>query len=74
MKFQKITIDEKQMNGVACIRNLRIPVSVVVGMLGEGFSFTDIIDHYPDLDDDDIRECLLYASEMLQERELPLVI
>ena len=73
MKFSRITIDPNQMGGVPCIRGLRIPVATVVGMVAEGMSETEILQAYPDLQAEDIREALRYAAEAVRERELPLV-
>lgn len=73
MTFKRITVDPHQMNGVPCIRGLRIPVATVVGLVAEGMSITEIIENYPDLEPEDIREALHYAAEAVQERQLPLV-
>lgn len=73
MKYTRITLDANQMGGLPCIRGLRIPVSVVVGMLAEGFSEDEVLGHYPDLEREDIREALRFAADAVQERELPLV-
>jgi len=73
MKFSRITVDPNQMGGVPCIRGLRIPVATVVGMVAEGTSETEILQAYPDLQAEDIREALRYAAEAVRERELPLV-
>lgn len=73
MKFDRITISPKQMDGVPCIRGLRIPVATVVGMVAEGMSNEEILKAYPDLESDDIRESLLFAAEAVRERELPFV-
>jgi uncharacterized protein (DUF433 family) len=72
MRFTRITVDPEQMGGVPCIRGLRIPVATVVGMVADGIPAEDILRSYPDLEPDDIREALLYASEAVRERELPL--
>lgn len=72
MKYPRITVDPRQMNGVPCIRGLRIPVATVIGMLADGLKEGDILAAYPDLQADDIREALRYAEEAVQERELPL--
>jgi uncharacterized protein (DUF433 family) len=61
------------MDGVPCIRNLRIPVATVVGMLADGMTEKEILDAYPDLEADDIRAALRFAAEAVRERELPLV-
>ena len=74
MKFERITIDPRQMNGVACIRSLRIPVATLVGMVADGMTKSEIIAAYPDLEREDIHEALQYAAEVLRERELPLVV
>ena len=74
MRFSRITIDPAKMNGVPCIRNLRIPVATIVGMMAEGMNEFEILAAYPDLEADDIRETLQYAAETLRERELPLLM
>lgn len=73
MKFTRITIDPEKMGGVACIRGLRIPVSTIVGMVANGMTEKEILDAYPDLEPEDIREALLYAAEAVKERQIPLV-
>ena len=72
MDFPRITVDPAQMGGVPCIRSLRIPVATVVGMLADGMSHEEILERYPDLEEEDIRVALQYASEVVRERELPL--
>lgn len=72
MGFTRITVDPGQMGGVPCIRGLRIPVATVVGMVADGMEEEEILRNYPDLEPDDIREALRYASEAVRERELPL--
>lgn len=71
-KFTRITVDPNQMGGVPCIRGLRIPVATIVGMVADGMSEQEILEAYPDLEPEDIREALRYAAEALRERELPL--
>lgn len=72
MSFTRITVSADQMDGVPCIRGLRIPVATVVGMVAEGMSAQEILDAYPDLEPDDVQEALRYAAEAVRERELPL--
>jgi len=67
--FTRITVDPNQMGGVPCIRSLRIPVATVVGMAGEGMAEAEILDAYPDLEVEDVREALLYAAEAVRDRE-----
>jgi len=74
MKFTRITVNSDQMGGVPCIRSLRIPVATVVGMIAEGMSEEEILQAYPDLEQEDIPEALHYAAEAVRERQLPLVV
>lgn len=60
------------MGGVPCIRDLRIPVATVVGMVAEGMSVDEILADHPDLEAEDVREALQYAAEAVRERQLPL--
>jgi len=73
MKFTRITIEPDKMGGVPCIRGLRIPVATVVGMVANAMKEKDIIEAYPDLEPEDIREALLYAAEAVKERQIPLI-
>ena len=72
MKFTRVTVNHRQMNGVPCIRGLRIPVATVVGMVAEGLTQAEILKAYPDLEAADVQEALQYAAEAVRERELPL--
>jgi uncharacterized protein (DUF433 family) len=71
--FARITVDPAQMDGVPCVRNLRIPVATVIGMVSEGMTEDQILNAYPDLEWEDIRESLRYAAEAVRERELPML-
>lgn len=72
MRFDRITFDPNQLAGAPRIRGLRIPVSVIVGLVAEGFSFDQIIADYPDLEREDITQALAFAAEAVRERQLPL--
>lgn len=72
MNYTRITVDPDQMGGVPCIRGLRIPVATVVGLFADGMTEAEILDAYPDLELEDLREALRYASEAVREREIPL--
>jgi uncharacterized protein (DUF433 family) len=62
MEFTRITADCQQLGGVPCIRRLRIPVATVVGMVSEGMTTAEILEAYPDLVEDDVREALQFAA------------
>ena len=73
MKFTRITVDPDKMGGVPCVRGLRIPVATIVGMVANRMTEKEILDAYPDIEPEDIREALLYAAEAVKERQIPLV-
>ncbi len=70
MKFTRININPKQMDGVPCIRGFRIPVATVVQMTAEGMTAEQIIQAMPDLEPEDIRESLQYAATAVQDHTL----
>jgi uncharacterized protein (DUF433 family) len=74
MNFTRITVNPKQMDGVPCIRGLRIPVATIIAAIADGLTDAEILEAYPDLEQEDIREALRYAAEAVRERELPLLI
>lgn len=68
MKFSRITFQKGIMNGQACIRGMRIPVSLILNLLANGMDTIQIIKEYPDLEKEDIMESLKYAAFLAQER------
>jgi uncharacterized protein (DUF433 family) len=73
MTFQRITVDPEQMDGLPCIRSLCIPVATIVDMVAVGMSDAEILEAYPLLELEDIREALKFAAAAVRERQLPLV-
>lgn len=73
MSFPRITLDPDQMDGLPCIRGLRIPVATVVDMVASGMTNAEILELYPDLEEADIYQALRFAAAAVRERQLPLV-
>lgn len=65
--FDRITFDPTVMSGRACIRGMRIPVSVIVGQIAHGATFEEILAGYPDLERDDIKQAIEYAAWLTRE-------
>ena len=65
--FERITFDPTVMGGRACIRGMRMTVSLVVNLFANGMSVDEIVREYPDLEPEDIREALAYASALANE-------
>jgi uncharacterized protein (DUF433 family) len=70
--FERITVDPSLMGGIPCVRGLRIPVAAVLRSLADGRTEPEILADYPDLELEDIRECLRFAAAAAMERELPM--
>ena len=66
--FDRITFDSQIMGGRACIRGMRIPVSVIVGQIAHGAGFEEILEGYPDLEREDIQQAIEYAAWLTQEQ------
>ena len=70
--FERITFEPHTMGGRACIRRMRITVALVVNLVANGMTTTQIVAEYPDLEADDIREALQYAAALASEEVHPL--
>jgi uncharacterized protein (DUF433 family) len=65
--FDRITFDRHIMAGQACIRGMRITVSLVVNLVAHGKSVETIIEEYPDLEPKDIQQSLEYAAWLARD-------
>ena len=54
-------------HGTPVVRGMRWPVYVVLGLIASGASHAEIIEDHPELTEADLRACLLYASEFMQD-------
>jgi uncharacterized protein (DUF433 family) len=70
--LDRITFNPKIMAGQACIRGMRIPVSLVLNLLAHQKPIEEILEEYPDLEPEDIQECLLYAAWLASEKVFPI--
>jgi uncharacterized protein (DUF433 family) len=65
--FDRITFNPQIMGGRACIRGMRITVSLVLSLIANGLTTVEILSEYPDLEAEDIRASLLYAAFLANE-------
>ena len=72
MAFDRITIEPGKCSGEPCIRGLRIPVHLVVSLLAAGETAGSILEHYPELEPEDIRQSLEYAACHVRESVIPV--
>ena len=60
--LERITVNPNQCGGRPCIRGMRIRVSDVLDLFAAGLSAQEILDEMPDLESDDLKAALSYAS------------
>lgn len=68
--MERITINPEQCGGRPCIRGMRIRVKDVLDMLTGGAIAEEILADHPDLEAEDIRAYLAYASRYLDHSVL----
>ena len=72
---ERIVLDPKVMVGKPTVKGTRLTVEFIIELLAQGWSEAEILRNYPGLTVQDIRACLAFASQRLQEdREYPLEI
>jgi uncharacterized protein (DUF433 family) len=74
MQLTRITFDPQVMGGKPCIRGLRVTVGTIVGLVAAGYSTAEILQAYPYLEKEDVRQALEYASWRVEEIETPLTL
>lgn len=72
--FDRITFDSRMMGGRACVRGMRMTVSLLVNLVANGMTTEEILEEYPDLEAEDIRQALQYAAALANEEVHPLPI
>ena len=60
--FERITFDKNVMGGRACIRGMRVTVSLVLNLVANGMSTEEIVEAYPYLESEDVGQALRYAT------------
>jgi uncharacterized protein (DUF433 family) len=66
-QFDRITFDPAVMGGRACIRGLRVTVSLILNLTANGLSPAEIVAAYPYVEAEDIRQALRYAAWLSEE-------
>ena len=69
----RITARLDVFGGKPIIRDMRISVELILGLLAQGVSPGDILEDYPDLEADDIRACTAYAHAVIARETLSAV-
>ena len=66
-QFNRITFDPNLMGGRACIRGMRITVSLILNLVSNGMTTKEIVAEYPYLEQEDVRQSLQYAAWLADE-------
>jgi uncharacterized protein (DUF433 family) len=66
--FDRIIFDPNILGGKACIRGMRISVSLIVNLVANGMTIDEIMAEYPDLEPEDVQHALRYAAWATEER------
>jgi uncharacterized protein (DUF433 family) len=71
-QLDRITRNPAVMGGKACIRGMRVTVSMIVGQIGAGHTIDEILISYPYLEREDVLQALRYAAWASEDREVIL--
>lgn len=72
--LERITVDPAVCLGQPTIRGMRITVSLVVKLVANGMSRAEILQAYPELEEEDIVQALKYAAWASSDRARPIPI
>jgi uncharacterized protein (DUF433 family) len=71
MKWEdRIAASPDVLVGKPVVKGTRLSVEFIVNLLADGWTQAQILDSYPNLKSEDIRACLAYARELLQEEKV----
>lgn len=62
--LKRITIDPNMCHGKPVIRGMRYPVVNMLELMSSGMTNAEILANYEDLEEDDLRACLLFAAKL----------
>ena len=68
--LDRITFNPRIFRGKPIIRGLRISVEMILDLLNQGASMSEILEDYPDLEPEDLRACLAYAKAVIANEEI----
>jgi uncharacterized protein (DUF433 family) len=64
-RWNRITVNPAIMNGQPCVRGMRLTVRRVLEALTIYPDWNDLLREYPELEPEDIRQCLDFAAQSL---------
>lgn len=67
-KLDRITVNPNVCLGQPTIRGMRITVSVILKMLAAGKSIKEILEAYPELQEEDVQQAIKYAAWVVSDQ------
>jgi uncharacterized protein (DUF433 family) len=68
-KVQRVETDPEILAGKPVTKGTRVPVHLILEMLGAGLSTADVVDEYPQLEEADVQAAIRYASHVIGSTE-----
>lgn len=67
-ELDHITVDPEVCLGEPTIRGMRITVSIILKLIASGKTVKEILEAYPELEEEDIKQSLRYAAWLASEK------
>ena len=74
MRYERITVDPAVMVGKPCIQGTRITVDLILRKFAAGETEADLLQGYPHLSREDIRQALAFAADFLTDGDIELAL
>jgi len=65
--ISRVRVDPRICSGRPYIRGTRIHIAIILDALSEGLAPEEVLEHYPDLERDDLRAAVAYACKLAEE-------
>jgi uncharacterized protein (DUF433 family) len=72
--LKRITLNPSVCFGKPTIRNMRYPVEMILDLLSAGMTNKEILEDYEDLEEDDLKACLLFASKIVKVNSINKIL
>ena len=63
--LKRITARSDVLGGKPIIRDMRLPVELILSLMAQRVTAEGLLDEYPELERDDLRACLAYAHAVI---------
>ena len=72
--LKRITLNPNVCFGKPTIRNMRYPVETMLDLMSAGMTTEELLEDYPDLVEEDLQACLLFASKLVRVNSINKII